>query len=250
MGLAFLFFAFVTGIGAVTIGAGGVFLIIALYLGTPLSASTIAGTLSATSVGTALLISYYGLSTGDILTTEDWPIVVMLSSTGVLGAVAGAELNITISDATFGLLLGGFTVVVGSLVLYRELRDLGPVIDLTLTSRTGLSTVGVFGFAVGMVGSLFGIGGPVLAVPVLVLVGTPLVLAVIVAQIQSIFLSASATASYFTHGAVSWPLVILLGVPQVIGVAVGWKIARSVDPTRLKLVLGASLIILGPLLAL
>lgn len=248
--LALALFALITGIGTAAIGAGGIFLIIALYVFTPISPSTIAGTMSATSIATALLVTYYALNTDELLHGAERTLAVLLSVTGALGAVVGAELNTTLSEATFGVVLGGFTAVVGLLLIYRRVQGVAPAILVDPTVRRGQIAFGGFGFIVGVIGSVFGIGGPVIATPVLVLLGTPLMAAVAVAQIQSIFLSGSATLAYAAHGAVSGPLVIALGIPQLIGVVLGWQVAHRVEAARLELVLGAVLLIVGGYVAM
>jgi uncharacterized membrane protein YfcA len=44
--------------------------------------------------------------------------------------------------------------------------------------------------------------------------------------------------------------VAAVGVPLLLGVITGWRVARHVAPRRLKLFLGGVLLVLGPYLAL
>lgn len=248
--VALALFALITGIGTAAIGAGGIFIIIALYVFTALSASTIAGTTSTTSIATALLVTHYAINTEGLLGDAERALLLILSIAGALGAIAGAVLNTTLADATFGVLLGGFTVLSGLLLLYRQLRGIESATRVDPTTHRGQLVFAIFGFCIGAVGSLFGIGGPVIMTPVLVLLGMPLMAAVAIAQVQSIFLSATAAMTYLTYGAVSLPLVLLLGIPQLVGVAAGWKLAQFITPRWLKLILGVLLIAVGPFLAL
>ena len=106
------------------------------------------------------------------------------------------------------------------------------------------------GVVVGIPGGMLGVGGPVIAVPLLVVAGVPMLVAVALAQVQSVFLAAGATLGYASQGAVSWPLAVLVGVPELVGVLVGWYVARQVDSVWLKRSLAVVLVIIGPYLAL
>ena len=55
---------------------------------------------------------------------------------------------------------------------------------------------------------------------------------------------------YLAQGAVSWPLALLIGVPELCGVLIGWKIAHTVPTHWLKYTLVVVLLLLAPYLAL
>ena len=103
---------------------------------------------------------------------------------------------------------------------------------------------------IGIPGGLLGVGGPVLAVPVLIAVGVPLVPAVAVAQVQSVFIAGFATLGYLLRDAVSIELVGIIAVPELIGVVLGWQVAQRVNARWLKLALAIVLIVIGPYIAL
>ena len=85
---------------------------------------------------------------------------------------------------------------------------------------------------------------------VMVITGFPLLTALAAAQVQSVFVASSGMFSYFAQGSISWPLVLITGIPEMIGVWLGWKIAHVVPTRPLKLLLAATLIALGPILLL
>lgn len=84
----------------------------------------------------------------------------------------------------------------------------------------------------------------------LVVLGVGMLSAVAVAQVQSVFIATFATAGYALNGAVSLPLALLVGVPQLVGAFLGWRVPRVVDPHRLKTALGLTLVAVGPYLSL
>jgi uncharacterized membrane protein YfcA len=89
----------------------------------------------------------------------------------------------------------------------------------------------------------------VIAVPALVVGGTPMLVALAAAQVQSIVLSGTAAATYLAAGTVSPALAAVVGVPQLVGVIIGWGVAHRVPERQLKAVLAVVLVVIGPLLA-
>ncbi|WP_306058903.1 sulfite exporter TauE/SafE family protein [Natronococcus wangiae] len=242
--------AFFSGVGITTIGPGGIFVTIALYSLTALPSSQVAGTAHATFIVTGLVGSAAYVYSGEMRTGESRAIAIVLSVSSIAGALAGAYVNAHVPHAIFGALLGGVSMAVGGIILYRERRGFTPLVDLEPLTRFGQFSLGGLGFVLGVCSGLLGIGGPVLAVPALVLVGVPMLLAVAVAQVQSIFIATFATAGYALQGNVLLPVAIVVGAPLLLGVVAGWKIAHLVDPARLKVALGAVLLGVGPYLAL
>ncbi|HEY6737384.1 MAG TPA: sulfite exporter TauE/SafE family protein [Actinopolymorphaceae bacterium] len=88
------------------------------------------------------------------------------------------------------------------------------------------------------------------AVPVLAALRVPLLPALASAQAQSVAIATVGSVAYAWTGQVSWPLAVLVGVPELVGVLIGWKIARSVPTTRLRFALLSALVLLAPYLAL
>lgn len=241
--------AFLAGVGITAVGPGGIFVTVALFALTDVGSATVAGTALTTFVVTGVLGSYTYYRSGELKRRSGRRLATLVTVPSVFGAVVGALANATLSDAAFGSMLTGFTALVGASIVYRERRALGSwwTVDPELTSDAAV--VGVLGFAIGVVCGLLGVGGPVVAVPVLVLLGISMLDALAAAQVQSVFLSAFAAATYVMQGAVSLPLVVLVGVPELVGVVVGWRVAHRVDAGRLKVVLGVTLVASGVLLA-
>jgi uncharacterized membrane protein YfcA len=242
--------ALVSGIGITTVGPGGIFVTIALYSLTPISSAEVAGTAHATFIATGLVGSAAYFTSGEFGAGESRAIAIVLSVASVAGALGGAYVNTYVSRQLFGILLGTVALVVGIVLLSRERRGLPPLYDLDVTDPEGQAILVVLGFALGGCSGLLGIGGPVIAVPALVLVGVPMLSALAAAQLQSIFIATFATAGYLSQGTVLLPLTVVISVPLLVGVVAGWKIAHLVDPAKLKIALGAVLIGVGPYLAL
>ncbi|MEV0786243.1 TSUP family transporter [Streptomyces sp. NPDC050423] len=121
------------------------------------------------------------------------------------------------------------------------LRDEG-----LITRRRGIGTRIV---TVAVAAGLFGLGGPMLSVPLLVVCGLPVLSAPAAAQAQSVVIASVGTIGYVQHGSVDWTLAAVVGVPELVGVIVGWRIARSVPDRRLKYALVGMLLAPAPYLA-
>jgi uncharacterized membrane protein YfcA len=104
------------------------------------------------------------------------------------------------------------------------------------------------GGAVAVVSGLFGLGGPLLSVPLLIAAGTPMLTALAAAQAQSVVIAGVGTIGYAIQGDVSWSLAVVVGVPQLAGVVIGWRLARALPADRLRVALAGALILLGPYL--
>lgn len=88
-----------------------------------------------------------------------------------------------------------------------------------------------------------------LSVPLLVLCGVRVLDALAAAQVQSVVVASVGSFAYAVGGAVDWRLALIVGVPELLGVVLGWKIAKAVQPRRLKYALAVALLVLAPYLA-
>lgn len=245
---ALVLIAFVSGIGITTIGPGGIFLTISLYALTPLPSSTIAGTVQVAFIATGLIGTVAYIRSGEI-SDENVTLTALLCAGSVGGALFGAWLNGFVTRDLFGLLLGALAGVTGFLIVYRERKGLAPVRTLDPDTLRGRAGYGMLGFVLGTFSGLLGVGGPVLAVPALVLIGVPMLYSIGVAQVQSVFIAAFAAAGYLAQGSVSLLLAGLVGIPLLAGVVIGWGIAHRINPERLKVALGVVLLLVAPYLA-
>lgn len=245
--LAILMFVItlVGGFCITTIGPGGIFVTIALFALFPFDPSTVAGTASATFIASGIVGSWGYLRSGQLGTPDAKKGALVLSITSVIGAFAGSQINTLLDASLFAILLGLFIFCTGLLILYRQRIKLAPEKNLRLDTAKGMLGLGGVGIAVGLPGGMLGVGGPVLAVPILVVLGVPMLLAVGLAQVQSIFISGMATAGYMLHDAVDWALALFLVIPLLIGTVTGWVAAQKIRVTRLQVFLAIVLVTLG-----
>ncbi|RAJ58857.1 hypothetical protein K378_05091 [Streptomyces sp. Amel2xB2] len=265
-------FGLLGGIGITAVGPGGVLPTIGMFLLTPLSPSGVAGTAIATHVATGALGTVAYTRSGQLREARTRRTALLLSATALVGAPLGVLFNTLVGGRVFAILLASAVALTGVLVWVREHRTSSAAAGAGAAdgegnggSEHGSSEHGdsehggralhpVLTTAVGLVVSvaagLFGLGGPMLSVPLLVVCGVPLLPALAAAQAQSVVIASAGTLGYLAHGSIDWALAALVGVPELAGVLIGWKIAHAVPVRQLKYALAGTLLALAPYLAL
>ncbi|MFG3364087.1 sulfite exporter TauE/SafE family protein [Streptomyces sp. NPDC048156] len=239
-------FGLAGGIGITAVGPGGVLPTIGMFLLTGLSPAGVAGTAIATHVATGALGTAAYTRSGQLRDAATRRTATVLALAALLGTPLGVQLNTLVSGQGFGILLACAVTVTGVLVWVRERRAVAAGSEPVSVPLTRIALVG---FGVAVAAGLFGLGGPMLSVPLLVVCGLPVLSALAAAQAQSVVIAAIGTLGYVLHGSVDWRLAALVGVPELIGVIVGWKIAHAVPARRLKYALVGTLLALAPYLA-
>ncbi|MEU9874540.1 sulfite exporter TauE/SafE family protein [Actinomadura sp. NPDC048021] len=237
--------AVAAGIGITAVGPGGVLVTAGLFALTPLSPAQVAGTALVTNVATGVLGTAVYTRSGQLREPEARRAAVLLCGGAVVGAPVGVLLNGLVTGRAFGVLLGALVAVTAVLVLVRRPGGRGPAAD-----GPGRAVTAAAGAGVAAAGAMFGVGGPMLCVPLLVALGVPVLSALAAAQAQSVVIAGAGTVGYLAAGAVDWPLAALVGVPELAGVLAGWVIARAVPAGALKGALVVSLLALAPYVAL
>ncbi|MDP6957809.1 MAG: sulfite exporter TauE/SafE family protein [Planctomycetota bacterium] len=100
----------------------------------------------------------------------------------------------------------------------------------------------VISFFVGFLSSLFGVGGGIINVPVMVLIfGMPGHIATATSQFVIFFTSLVGASEASFHSQVEWPVVLWMGVGVVLGAQVGMRVAKKVSERGMRLLLGGIL---------
>jgi uncharacterized protein len=248
-------FGFAGGVGTTALGPGGVLVTIGLFLLSGLPPAAISGTAIAANVGSATLGTAAFARSGQLRGRDTRRMAAVLIAAAVVGTPLGVVLNAQVSGGAFGILLGVCVGAIGVLVYLRNRatatapgsgRESPPATGGTPSARL----VAPVGFAVAIVSGLFGLGGQLLSVPLLIAIGAPMLAALGAAQAQSIVVASVGTIGYAIRGAIAWPLVLVIGVPLLAGALAGWRIARAVPAERLRSLLAAMLIAVGAYLIL
>ena len=216
-------FAMYTALGIILGALGGLFGIgggliaipvLGLWFG--LDQQLAQGTALVMSVPNVLVALYRYNQRNRIDMRQALPLVLMSFCFAWLGAMLAVGLAPSI-------IRWGFVCFLLVVTLYNVIKLYGPPTQLSTGSRYGWPWYGALGAVAGTTGGLFGVGGAVVAVPVLTSVfGTSQV----VAQGMSLALAAPSTSvtllTYAVHGEVNW----LMGVPMAIGglLSISWGV--------------------------
>lgn len=232
------------GIGITAIGPGGVLPTIGLFALTGLSPAQVAGTAIVTHVATGGLGTAAYLRSGQLRDSHTMRSALVLAGAALLGTPVGIVINQQLSMRWFGVLLAILVAAVAGLVLYRQS---GAPAQLR---HPGIPVVAAIGFVVAVASGIIGVGGPMLTVPLLVACGTHILESLAAAQVQSVVIAGIGTVGYLAAGTIDWPLAVLIGVPELAGVLIGWRIAHALPTRTLKYALVVTLLALAPYLAL
>jgi hypothetical protein len=243
--LALAGFGLAAGVGITAIGPGGVLATVGLFLMSGLPPAAVAGTAIVTHAATGALGSLAYLRSGQLREQETRRIAFFLTATAVAGTPVGVLINFVAPGRLFGLFLAIFLLIIAALVWFRSPQGT----DAGTHPHPAAGSLAVLGLGVAVASGMFGVGGPLLTVPLLVLSGTPVLPALAAAQVQSVVVASVGALGYLSRGAIDWRLSLAVGIPELCGVLIGWKIARAAPARYLKramiVALAAAAVIVG-----
>lgn len=172
----------------------------------------------------------------------DWHMVLWLGVGIVPAAVLGARSNTLLPEDVLTVLLALLLVVTGADAL------LGSRASRHSSGPPGTFALLLVGALVGFGSALTGTGGPIMLVPILLLLRTPVLVAVGVSQVVQIPVAVSATLGYVLYGQTDFALGTVLGIVGVIGVFVGTQVAHIMPASRLQRIVAIALVATGLLL--
>lgn len=106
--------------------------------------------------------------------------------------------------------------------------------------------LGVIGLAAGLFSTLFGVGGGIIMVPLLLgLLGYSAKVATATSLAAIVFTSIAGTAAHGALGNVQWDKAVLLGLAAVAGVLVGIEVGKRLSNRALTLAFAAFLVVVA-----
>jgi uncharacterized membrane protein YfcA len=226
---ALALFGLAAGAGITAIGPGGVLATVGLVLFTDLSPAEVAGTAIVTHVATGTLGSLAYLRSGQLRHLETRRAALVLAGAALVGTPLGALINFHTSGRAFSLFLAALVCVVAVVLWTRK----PPPTELQHLQHPTAMLAGV-GVGVSVISGMFGLGGPLLTVPILVALGSAVLPTLASAQVQSVVIAGVGTVVYLVTGAISFKLAVVVGVPELCGVLVGWRAAQKLPSELLR----------------
>lgn len=165
----------------------------------------------------------------------DIPFGIRLSIGSLAGAILGVKLNLIIPEAQVKVILYLVVLLSGISILLRKDKT-GEDGKKGYLISEHLGTTLVLGFLTGMICALSGAGGPVLVMPLLVVLGVSIRTAVGVSLFNSVFIGIPACAGYLMQCSVTELLPVLAAalISHGVGVTFGSKYAVRINQTLLK----------------
>lgn len=229
-------------IGAV--GVGGVLLIPALAMLTPLGIRSAMATALLTFVFTGIAATALFQRRGSIDWSITRPLCVGSAVFGFVGAWVNSRLDATVLTAILALLI----VMAGVYSLLAPGTGGAAAFEGRPAARRALLVA--VGAATGFGSGLTGVGGPALSVPMLVLGGFAPLAAVGASQVVQVIAAMSGSAGNLLHGAIDWHLAALLTGIEVLGVWLGVHLAHAVNARTLRRAVGVLCVAVGAALLL
>ncbi len=165
-----------------------------------------------------------------------WPLHVA----ALAGAASGALLVHQVAPAAVRLWVAVLAVGSGLYTLWAMRHAEPPPRALP-----GTAALLLVGAAVGCGSALSGTGGPVLLLPVLMLLGLPTLPSVLAAQAVQLPIALAATGTHALAGRLDWTLGAAVGAALLLGAWAGRRLARRVDARRLRRLTALALIATG-----
>ncbi len=175
--------------------------------------------------------------------TIAWNMVVWLSLGIIPGALLGALTNRLIPVPTLTIILGGLIGFSGLNTLLKR----GGNGDQK-ASKFPVPVLILMGITVGFGSALTGTGGPVLLVPILMLLHVPILLAIGVSQAAQLPIAIFASIAFAMNDQIDFRHGTALGIVQAISVLVGAAIAHRIATTTLRKTVAAALLAVAVLM--
>jgi len=183
-----------------------------------------------------------------------WRVVLPMAATAVLAAMVGVQVAIRLPPGILKAGFGGFLVASGLNLLRRSHRGGGGGDP----GRTELLLAMLGGVFVGFVTSLLGVGGGIVAIPILIYLLRLEIRRVAATSLGIVFFSASvASIAYWVAGAgnpdlpngslgyIFAPAGFALLPGAVLTVRFGARLNQSLNPDKLKLLFGVLFLLVG-----
>jgi uncharacterized protein len=190
----------------------------------------------ATSMWSFLFTGVVGTMTYSRRNSVDWRMVLWLGTGIVPAAVLGALSNAALPTEVLTVLLAALVAAAGFNAFMRASSA------ERAAHSFGNLLLFLIGAVVGFGSALTGTGGPVLLVPILVLMRAPTLTAIGVSQAIQIPVAIFSTLGYILFGQVDFFLGTILGLVAAAGVVIGTRVAHAVPILTLRRIVAVSLI--------
>ncbi|MEG6550201.1 sulfite exporter TauE/SafE family protein [Desulfocurvibacter africanus] len=221
------------------VGVGGILLIPAL--------AAFSGLTTHMSMATALFSFIFTGIVGTLLYQRkgsiDWRITIPVCLGAVFFGYLGAMVNSHLNAVYLNIALACIIIFAG-IYTYRPYTGKGL---MAAEGDSGGKRVALFaiGAAVGFGSGLTGVGGPVLSVPMMVILGFSPLTAIATSQVIQIVAAVSGTIGNLKFGGIDFTTGMWVTAVELVGVAIGAYIAHCSGAKRLRTIVAVVCIVVG-----
>ncbi len=218
---SFLFVGFLCGATSM----GGILLIPAMQYGANMPLSLASGTALCSFFFTAVVGSFLHWKRGNIRKELVLP---QCAGALIFGCFGALTKHIT-GEVALNALLAALIIVSGA----AALRQPHPISSMK-TDRGRFRYLFFVGSFVGFMAGLTGMGGPILSVPMMVVMGFPPLATVAAAQPFQMFACLSGSVGNIILDQINWPVALSSVILQSVGVWAGIRVASRMNTAMLK----------------
>lgn len=225
----------ITGLLIGMVGIGGILLapMLVYIAGIDLHLAMATSSLSFLFTGIAGTIAYARKG------TISWKMVGWLCVGVIPATILGARVNVSLETDILTIILAALIVLSGLNALFMK-----PTTKQD-KSRVNCFKLVLIGFATGFGSALTGTGGPVLLLPIFILLSIPALVAIGVSQAIQLPIAVFSSVGFYLYGEIDFKLGVQLGIIQAIAVVVGAQIAHRVSAKRLRQFVAIALVAAG-----
>ncbi|KJR97031.1 MAG: membrane protein [Desulfobulbaceae bacterium BRH_c16a] len=221
------------------VGVGGILLIPALAAFSGLSTHVSMATALFTFIFTGIIGTWLYQRKGSI----DWNITIPVCLGAMFFGYLGAMVNSGMNAVYLNIALACIIIFAG-IYTYRPYKGKGIMAANSSFASKRLVLFSI-GAAVGFGSGLTGVGGPVLSVPIMVILGFSPLTAIATSQVIQIVAAVSGTIGNIEFGGIDFVTGAWVTIVELVGVAIGAHIAHGSGARHLRVIVAIVCILIG-----
>ncbi|EPR33126.1 protein of unknown function DUF81 [Alkalidesulfovibrio alkalitolerans DSM 16529] len=221
------------------VGVGGILLIPALAAFSGLDTHVSMATALFSFIFTGIVGTWLYQRKGSI----DWSVTVPVCLGAVLFGYLGAMVN-SFTNAVYLNTVLACIIIFAGIYTYRPYSGKG-ILAMEGQSAGKYAALLAIGATVGFGSGLTGVGGPVLSVPMMVILGFSPLTAIATSQVIQIVAAVSGTIGNLKFGAIDFFVGSWVTAVELVGVAIGAHIAHCSGARRLRVIVAVVCVVVG-----
>lgn len=172
----------------------------------------------------------------------DWSMAIPLGMGGMMFSALGAAVNVYVSASPLNMIMGSVILFAGLNALFQQKIPEGLNISRSSHRRKILFAIGA---CTGFVAGLTGVGGPVLSIPIMIVLGFQPILSVAVAMPYQVSTALAGSISNLIHQSINFQIGLPISIAEVVGILIGPHIGRHLSAKNLRVSIALICLMVG-----